>query len=158
LIDTLNDKIAQTIASEEEARRSELEEQKRVEGAFPQLGKGPAAQPIGKVAPPAGHKVLSLTSKGVVLTTVRKSTPAPSHPIKQDTTPVIQRIRPPPPEPVHFTPTKAMNPWESLRTEQLVYVPPVVVTQGHTYTKKRPKKEQQIRHEEGEGPPEASTD
>jgi hypothetical protein len=158
LIETLNDKIAQIVANEEQARRREVEEQKRAAGAFPQLGKGSATQPVGKVAPAATHKVLSLTSKGAVLTTVRKSTPPPSRAIKQDTTPVIQRIRPPPPEPVHFIPPKTMSPWESLRTERLVYIPSVAVTPGHTYTKKRPKKEQQRRHEEGDGPPEASTD
>lgn len=146
LITSLSNKIEQTIAEEEEKRRREAEAQKKAEGAFPQLGAGHPNQ--AKVPLPTTHKVLSLTSKGAVLKTVRTSTPPPAQAAKQDTTPAVHRVRPPPPEPAHFATNKVTGAWESLRAERFIYVPPTKAQQQHSYGKKRLKKEQQKKEDQ----------
>ncbi|PVG00787.1 hypothetical protein CPB86DRAFT_840940 [Serendipita vermifera] len=130
LLDSLNEQVAKTIIEEEEAKRRQEEEARRAAGAFPQLAPSSAAshskqQNNKPVQPPGPHKVLSLTQKGAVLT-VRKSTPSPSNKPKEikDVPPPVVRVPPPKDGPDYIMPKNNAGPWENLRAERIIYVPP----------------------------------
>lgn len=154
LIESLNEKIAITIAEEETTRRKEEEDRRRAAGAFPQLGPGSSTPAPIKPTPSAPHKVLSLTQKGAILTIVRKtSTPPPTRPFKLDTTVPVCRIPPPPQEPVRLPVKDMKGHWESLRSPRMVYVPPppVGTSAGPKGSKKARQRQQQPASENDAG-------
>jgi len=136
LIDSLKEKVVQTIAEEEDIRRKEEEERRRAAGAFPELGPGSSPTPT-KSSPAAAHKVLSLTQKGAILTTTRKVlTPPPAQSSKVDTAVPVPRVPAPPQQPVRFLSRDLKGDWESLRSSRMVYVPPPQVGQTARGSKK----------------------
>lgn len=147
LIESLNAKVAMTILEEENMRRKEEEERRRAAGAFPQLGptNSHPSVPAAKSSPAAPHKVLSLTGKGAVLTTTRKTVPAsPAQPVKADTTVPIHRVPPPPPQELIRGPSNnAVGGWQSLRMERMMYVQPQT-EQRKAGGSKKPKKARPI--------------
>ncbi|KAG8806432.1 hypothetical protein FRC17_004995 [Serendipita sp. 399] len=123
LIDQLTEKIASTIAEEEATKKREEEERKVAAGAFPSLG---PAQSKAQAQAPTTHKVLSITQKGAVLTTVRRTPPVSTSSLpKPETPPPIQRVPPPPATgPAHLKEKPGMGTWESLSSPRHIYVPP----------------------------------
>jgi hypothetical protein len=154
LITALGEKIAITIAEEENMRRKEEEDRRRAAGAFPQLGPGVSSPTPTKPISSAPHKILSLTQKGAILTTVRKTpTPPPTRPFKVDTTVPVSRIPPPPQEPVRFPATDVKGDWQSVRSTRMVYVPPPQAERsggGSKLSKKARRRQQQAASEDSE--------
>ncbi|KAG8850859.1 hypothetical protein FRC20_001920 [Serendipita sp. 405] len=122
LIEQLNEKIASTIMEEEVAKKREEEERRIAAGAFPSLA---PSQPTSKAQSPATHKVLSITQKGAVLTTIRRTPPVSTSNLpKADALPPIQRVPAPSNGPAHFKEKTDMGTWESLRSPRHMYVSP----------------------------------
>jgi Putative zinc finger motif, C2HC5-type len=149
LITTLGEKIAITIAEEENMRRKEEEDRRRAAGAFPQLGPGSSSPMPTKPISSAPHKILSLTQKGAILTTVRKTpTPPPTRPFKVDTTVPVSRIPPPPQEAVRFPVMDMKGDWQSVRSTRMVYVPlPQAEQSGSKISKKARRRQHQAASE-----------
>lgn len=121
LVESLNEKIAFTIAEEDKKRLREDEERRRAAGAFPELGG--SHTPAKSTVPSAPHKVLSLTSKGAVLTTTRKVVaPPPTTVPKRAVTPPPIRIPAPNSEPTFSPANQGTRQWESLRGISIKYV------------------------------------
>lgn len=138
LIDSLNEKVTRTLEEEVELERKQIQEEKRAAGAFPELRPhGQSQAPGGKSGGAGGassgptHKVLSLTQKGAVLTTVRKISPSPSpKPAKVELPPVERRVPAPPDKPSYQVLSKDARAWENPRAKGVTYVPLPKVTQG----------------------------
>lgn len=131
LIARLESELAETLAREAEARKIAAEEAQKAAGAFPVLsakGVAPSLPPPPLVAPQA-HKVLSLNSKTKQVT-VSSYSPGPSRPVSRglpEREAEDEPVRVPPPSADVIYARKrvsAERPWENLRGEETLYIPP----------------------------------
>jgi hypothetical protein len=138
LVARLESELASTRAREAEARERAVEEAQKVAGAFPVLsvpGTTPSPTPSPIVAPQA-HKVLSLNSKTKKVT-ISSYSPGSSRPASRGLSEAEveeELVRIPPPLGADTVYAKrwvgAERPWENLRGEGAMYVPPVRVDGG----------------------------
>lgn len=139
LIARLESERASTLASEAEARERAAEEAQKAAGAFPALSaaglaSAPTAPPI---TAPQAHKVLSLNSKTKKVT-MSSYSPGSSRPASRglacetEVEDEIVRIPQPPGADVVCAKrvVSAERPWENLRGDGAIYVPPARVDSG----------------------------
>ncbi|KAI8974575.1 hypothetical protein BD414DRAFT_498096 [Trametes punicea] len=137
ILQTLESRIAETIAKEEEERQRAIEEARDAEGAFPTLsaaasragtpGPGSDAQsshPVNQT-----HKVLSLDSKTRKVKVSSYTPPAVSRAastekINKEAEPEHKRVPAPPAEVVCSSAPDPRRPWANTRGLSVSYVPP----------------------------------
>ncbi|CDO68185.1 hypothetical protein BN946_scf184938.g37 [Trametes cinnabarina] len=133
LVQTLDDRIADTIAREEEERQRAAQEARSAEGAFPTLSVAASrvSCPDAQSSHPVNqtHKVLSLDSKTRKVKVSTFTPPAVSRntsteKLSKEVEPEHKRVPPPPAEVVCASAPSSQRPWANMRGLDVSYVRP----------------------------------
>lgn len=132
LVQTLEDRLSETLAKEEADRQRVVEEARAAQGAFPTLSRAttpgsgsdsPAAHPVNQT-----HKVLSLDAKTRRVKVSSYTPPAisraPSAEKVKQAEPEYKRVPAPPSEVVCSPAVPSQRPWTNTRGLNVTYVPP----------------------------------
>ncbi|KAI0351906.1 hypothetical protein OH77DRAFT_1429223 [Trametes cingulata] len=137
LVDSLDARIAETIAKEEEERQRAIQAARSAEGAFPTLSAaasrastpGPGSDAQSSHPVNQSHKVLSLDSKTRKVKVSSYTPPAVSRAASAETVareaePQHKRVPPPPAEVACSSAPSPHRPWANTRGLNVTYVPP----------------------------------